>query len=152
MTVTICSRKEMELLLQHSLPQNTAIISFYDPPPKGLPPIDYSGKSDRVFQVALHDIDFDILDMFGLSYDTYFPEAEKLAEFILAAEAEGMDFICQCEYGQSRSAGCAAAILEYFCKNGISVFADYKYYPNQMVFNKISEALKRVGEKKSPAF
>ena len=152
MTVTICSRKEMELLLLRPLPKNTAVISFYDPPPKGLPPIDYFGKSDRVFQVALHDIDFDILDMFGLSYDTYFPEAEKLAEFILAAEAEGMDFICQCEYGQSRSAGCAAAILEYFCKNGISVFADYRYYPNQMVFNKVSEALKRVGEKKSSAF
>ena len=145
MTVTICSRKEMELILQNSLPKNTAVISFYDPPPKGLPPIDYSGKAGRVFQVALHDIDFDSLDMFGLSYDTYFPEAEKLAEFILAAEADGLDFICQCEYGQSRSAGCAAAILEYFCKSGISVFADYRYYPNQMVFNKVLEALRRAG-------
>lgn len=146
MTVKICSRKDMELLLQKSLPQNTAIISFYDPPPKGLEPIDYSEKSDRVFQVALHDIDFDILDMFGLSYDTYFPEADSLAEFILAAEADGLDFICQCEYGQSRSAGCAAAILEYFCKTGISVFADYRYYPNQMVYNKVYQALCKAGE------
>ena len=148
MTVTICSRKEMELLLRHSLPKTAAVISFYDPPPKGLPPIDYTGKADRVFQVALHDIDFDILDMFGLSYDTYFPEAEELAEFILGAETDGLDFICQCEYGQSRSAGCAAAILEYFCKTGISVFSDYRYYPNQMVFNKVAEALKRAGESK----
>ena len=146
MTVTICSRKEMEPLLQNFLPKNTAVISFYDPPPKGLPPIDYSDKAERVFQVALHDIDFDILDMFGLSYDTYFPEADSLAEFILAAETERLDFICQCEYGQSRSAGCAAAILEYFCKTGISVFADYRYYPNQMVYNKIYEALCKAGE------
>ena len=146
MTVTICSRKEMELLLRRSLPKTTAVISFYDPPPKGLPPIDYTGKADRIFQVALHDIDFDILDMFGLSYGTYFPEADDLARFIFAAEADGMDFICQCEYGQSRSAGCAAAILEYFCKTGISVFADYRYYPNQMVYNKIYEALCKVGE------
>ena len=136
----------MELLLQSSLPQTTAVISFYDPPPKGLPHIDYSGKAERVFQVALYDIDFDILDMFGLSYDTYFPDADELAEFILAAEADGMDFICQCEYGQSRSAGCAAAILEYFCRTGISAFADYRYYPNQMVYNKVYEALCKVGE------
>ena len=148
MTVTICSRKEMGLLLQNSLPQNIAVISFYDPPPKGLEPIDYSGKADHVFQVALRDIDYDILNMFGLSYDTYFPEAEELARFILDAKAEGLDFICQCEYGQSRSAGCGAAILEYFYKTGISVFADYRYYPNQMVFNKVFDALKRLGDKK----
>ena len=149
MTVTICSRKEMELLLQNSLPKNTAVISFYDPAPKGREPIDYAGKAEPVFQVALNDIDFDILDVFGLSYDTYFPEAEELAEFILTAEADGLDFLCQCEYGQSRSAGCAAAILEHFCKSGISVFADYRYYPNQMVFNKVLEALERVSAVRS---
>ena len=144
MNVKIYSRKAMETLLQQGIPENTAVISFYDPAPKGEPPIDYSGKAKRVFQVALHDIDFDILEMFGFSYDTYFPEADSLAEFILSARAEGMDFICQCEYGQSRSAGCGAAILEYFCKNGISVFADYRYYPNQMVYNKVYEALGRL--------
>lgn len=147
MNVKIYSRKAMEELFQQGIPENTAVISFYDPAPKGLPPIDYSGKAERVFQVALHDIDFDILEMFGLSYETYFPEADSLAEFILSAQAEGMDIICQCEYGQSRSAGCGAAILEYFCKTGISVFADYKYYPNQMVYNKVYEALCRAGEK-----
>lgn len=51
--------------------------------------------------------------------------------------------ICQCDYGQSRSAACAAAIIEYFEHRGISIFADYRYYPNQLVFNKIYEALER---------
>ena len=137
MNVKIYSRKAMEELFQQGISENTAIISFYDPAPKGREPIDYSGKAERVFQVALHDIDFDILEMFGLSYETYFPEADSLAEFILSAQAEDMDIVCQCEYGQSRSAGCGAAILEYFCKTGISVFADYRYYPNQMVYNKV---------------
>ena len=54
-----------------------------------------------------------------------------------------MDIICQCDYGQSRSAACAAAILEHFERNGISIFADYRYYPNQLVFNKVLKALKR---------
>lgn len=144
MNVKIYSRKAMDELLLQGFPKNTAVISFYDPAPKGREPIDYTGKADRVFQVALHDIDFDILEMFGLSYDTYFPEADRLAEFILSVQAEGMDIICQCEYGQSRSAACAAAILEYFCKTGISVFANYSYYPNQMVYNKVYEALCKV--------
>ncbi|MEY8508840.1 hypothetical protein AALA78_11480 [Lachnospiraceae bacterium 42-17] len=46
-----------------------------------------------------------------------------------------------CEYGQSRSAACASAILEHFYHNGISVFSDYRYYPNQMVFHKVFDAL-----------
>ena len=66
---------------------------------------------------------------------------ENLAEFIRQAHDDGLDIICQCEYGQSRSAACAAAILEHYCKNGISVFADYRYYPNQLVYNKIKNAL-----------
>ena len=54
-----------------------------------------------------------------------------------------MDLICQCEYGQSRSAACAAAILEFYDKNGISIFADYRYYPNQLVYNKVKDALEK---------
>ena len=45
------------------------------------------------------------------------------------------------DYGQSRSAGCAAAILEHFYRRGIDIFADYKYYPNQVVYHKIFDAL-----------
>ena len=60
----------------------------------------------------------------------------------------GMDIICQCEHGQSRSAACAAAIKEHFEKSGIEVFADYRYYPNQMIFNKLRDALSRRNHKK----
>ena len=76
-----------------------------------------------------------------MTVDTYLPEADRLADFIRKAHNDGLDILCQCEYGQSRSAACAAAILEHYCKNGISVFADYRYYPNQLVYNKIKNAL-----------
>ena len=52
-----------------------------------------------------------------------------------------MDILCQCDYGQSRSAACAAAVREFFCGEGIRIFADYRYYPNQLIFNKILSAL-----------
>ncbi len=137
MEVNIYSRKAVEELLQSGFPENTAVISFYDPPSRRratLPPVDYSGRVSRVFQVAVHDIDLSVLPQYGLTYDTYFTEADDLAEFIYTAKADGLNIICQCEYGESRSSACAAAILEHFCKNGIFIFADYRYYPNQVVY------------------
>lgn len=145
MKVDIYSRKTVEELLKNDFPKNTAVISFYDPPNirtgEISKPVDYKGKPERLFAVAVHDIDMDILEDYGLTFDTYFPESESLAEFIRQAHDDGLDIICQCEYGQSRSAACAAAILEHYCKDGISIFADYRYYPNQLIFNKVRKAL-----------
>lgn len=60
-----------------------------------------------------------------------------------------MDNICQREYDQSRSAGCAAAILEHFYHTGISVFTDYKRYPNRVLYHKIFDALENYTKKES---
>ena len=78
---------------------------------------------------------------FGLSYDTFMPQADALADFIRQAHDDGLDILCQCDYGQSRSAACCAAILEHYERRGIEIFADYRYYPNQVVFNRVREAL-----------
>ncbi len=145
MKVDIYSRKAIEKLLQNNFPKNAAVISFYDPvnPRTGESdkPVDYSHTANRVFTIAIHDIDLEVLQKYGLTYDTYFPEADDLAKFIYSAYNDNLNIICQCEYGQSRSAACASAILEHFYHNGISVFADYRYYPNQMVFHKVFDAL-----------
>lgn len=148
MKVTVYSRKAVESLLRNGFPENTAVISFYDPIDRrnknDYAPVDYSGKVGRAFYVPIYDIDIEVLGDLGLTYETYFHEVNVLAKFIDKAKNNGMDIICQCEYGQSRSAGCAAAILEYYNKNGISIFVDYRYYPNQLIFNKIYEALNRL--------
>lgn len=147
MNVTIYSRNKIEKLLSEEKIDNTAIISFHDPVGRGrrhledYNPIDFTGKFDRVMQIALHDLDPEALSDFDLTEETYFPEADALAEFIYKAKEDGLDIICQCEYCQSRSAGCAAAILQHFSKNGIDVFTDYRYYPNQLVYHKVIDAL-----------
>ena len=88
MTVKIYSRKAMEALLSKGNLENTAIISFHDPVDRGrrhledYEPIDFTSKCDRVMQIALHDLDPEALSDFGLSVDTYFPEADDLSEFI----------------------------------------------------------------------
>lgn len=152
MKVSIYSREEIEKIIDTDFPKNTAVISFYDP--KGirsdnLTPVDYKNKAEMVYQVAVYDIDIECLEDYGLTFDTYLPEAKEIAKFIYNAKEKGFDIICQCQYGQSRSAGCAAAILEHFEKNGISIFADYNYYPNQVVFNKMLKALDEVKEERN---
>ena len=150
-TVEILSRKEVEVLNKNFF-QKVAVISFYDPEWKGWgrsEPVDFSKKCDRVLQICLFDIDREALHDFGLSEETYFPEADKLAEFIYKAKEDGLDIICQCEYGQSRSAACAAAILQHFSKSGIEVFADYRYYPTQLVYHKVFDALNKYKKDKN---
>lgn len=149
MNVGIYSRERMEARLKEGGLGNAAVISFCDPPRRRrhtheeIAPIDYSEACERVMQIHLHDLDPDALPEVGLTVETYFPEADALAAFIYRARGEGMDILCQCEYGQSRSAGCAAAILEHFEGRGIDVFADYRYYPNQLVYHKVFDALGR---------
>ena len=151
--IKIMSREEAEHLIESSFPNNTAVISFYDPfDGRGLTrkeknqPVDYSNVCNDVFTVAVHDIDIETLPEYGLTFESYFPEASELACFIKRAVHDGMDIICQCEYGQSRSAACAAAIKEYYDHSGIEIFADYRYYPNQMIFNKLLAALQCINK------
>ena len=94
-----------------------------------------------MFYCEVDDLDLDYLTKKGYTYESFFPEAPELTEYINKAFRDGRDIICQCEYGQSRSAGCAAAILEHFYRRGIEIFADYKYYPNQVVYHKVFDAL-----------
>ena len=146
MNVSIYSREAIEAVIaQGDFPEKTAVISFYDPALKHLDKsythIDYSGVCESVFYSELDDLDLYYLADKGLTYETFFPEADDMARFIYAAHDKGMDIICQCEYGQSRSAATAAAIKEFFFHNGIDFFTDYRYYPNQVVYHKVFDAL-----------
>ncbi len=150
MNISIYSRDAIENLIDNDFPANVAVISFYDPNTskgyRNCTPVDYKNKCQKIFYVCINDIDIETLEDYGLTFETYFPEVDELADFIKQVNEDGLDIICQCEYGQSRSAACAAAIREFFYHDGITVFADYQYYPNQLVFNKILTALKNKGK------
>lgn len=146
MKIGIYSRKTIEKRITEKSLDGYAVVSFHDPKEKGVAEmerVDYTGACERVMYIALHDLDREALGEVGLDEQSYFPEADALAEFIYRAKEDGLNIICQCEYGQSRSAACAAAILEHFSRRGIDIFADYRYYPNQLVYHKIMDALGR---------
>ena len=147
MKVEIYSRKAIKDLMDKGFSQNVAVISFYTPNNKreGIQgPVDYRGLCKNVFYVCIPDIDIEILAEYGYTYESYLAQADDLANFIREAKANNLDIICQCDYGQSRSAACAAAILQHFEGRGIDIFADYRYYPNQLVYHKIFDSLENL--------
>ena len=146
MKVEIHSRMSIKKLIEEGFPKNTAVISFYTPQKMRRAEdvrIDYSGVCNKVFYISVPDIDLKCLSDYGYTYDTYIEDTKGLAEFIYEAKTNDMDIFCQCDFGQSRSAACAAAILEHFEHRGIDIFSDYKYYPNQLVYHKVYDALEK---------
>lgn len=141
MFVRIYSRKEMEsAIVKGDIWGRSAIISFCDSGTSPRDRVNFSGAYDRVMYVELDDLDIDEVD----DYDRFFLEADEVAQFIIDAfNDDVICLICQCEYGESRSAGCAAAIKEYFYKEGIEIFREYRYYPNKLVYNKLFDALEK---------
>ena len=55
--------------------------------------MDYSGICDTVFYSELEDLDLEVLKRKGYTYDTYFPEADDMAAFIVRAYADGKNII-----------------------------------------------------------
>lgn len=143
--VIIYSRAEIKNIIKQGLfPDNTAVITFYDTErDEDYRHVNYDNVTTNVFYCALDDVDYEFLISQANMYDEFFDYADDVADFIYEAYNSGKDIICQCDYGQSRSAGCAAAILQHFYRTGIDVFADYKRYPNQVVYYKIYDALER---------
>jgi len=138
MQVRIYTREEVETLLRQEFRDKVAVISFYD---LGTEPVDISSTSYEAIQISAEDIELDTLDLHGFTYETYFPEAEVLAHFVFYAKTAGLEIICQCESGRGLSAGCAAAIRQFFDRDGIEVFANYDYSPNRLIYHKILNAL-----------
>jgi hypothetical protein len=136
MRISICSRNAIYKMIKEGIADNTAIISFGDTIedyvkfPKGTDVLQIAFYDVRPFTVAKHH------------YDRILPQAKEIADYIICKRKEGKDLICQCDYGVSRSAGCAAAILEMWDHKGLEIFADYRYTPNQFVYNKVLKELR----------
>lgn len=140
MKIAIYSRKSIEYLLQSNFPQNTAVISFYDPDKfnsdKNYKLVDYSKKADNVLYIPLDD------------FQTELPEADKIAKFVYYAQSKNFGIICQCESGQNRSAGCAAAIQEHFYHSGDFIWNNHRFHPDEMVYYAVLNALDAFDENK----
>ena len=143
MNVKVYSKPKMQAAIeQNLLPKNLAVISFYNEPITVFSkPIDYSGVVDRFMQINLPDIDEEGFEGYGYTESSYFKEVDEVAKFIYKAHNDGFDFACQCQFGFSRSAACAAAILEHFEGRGNEILSNENYQPNKFIYEKLLKAL-----------
>lgn len=120
--------------IKNDFPFNTAVISFYD---EGFDPLDMKGKPVAEISKCINDIRW-----VGNPREWHRKDFEDIARFIHGCIEKDYDIICQCEFGVSRSSACAMAIKEYVFQNGIEVFRNRNYYPNQIFFNNIYDCLR----------
>ena len=103
-------------------------------------------EPDHVLRLYFDDVDNDLLNDESEG-EKYFmisnEQATLIADFYARVHNKVDTIICQCEHGQSRSAAIAAAFLEHQSGDGITIFADDRYYPNKIVFRKVLQALKK---------
>ncbi len=128
-------------LKHHEIGDDTAIVSFADTEDDF---IDFP-KNINVLKIPFSDIRPHCT--VEEHYYKLLPEAPKIAEFVDSNLKMNKNIICQCDYGVSRSAGLAAAIMEHYKHEGIKVFANYRYTPNQFVFNKVLAELNLLNKK-----
>lgn len=77
-------------------------------------------------------------------------QAEEIADFVLQNRKKVQRYIVHCEFGQSRSAGVAAAIRTYFEGNDGGIFRSRRYAPNRTCYHYVLNALRKRG--KMPGF
>lgn len=158
MKIEIHSLKSIEARAMLPFASHTILISMGDTNEE---PLRLQNKPDHILRLEFDDITLqEVKEEFDLpqsvtSTDVVLIEflhkknihifsdeqARQVAEFVLRHNSETEVLICQCHYGQSRSAGCAAAITEYFNGDGIDIFANDRYYPNKLVYRKVIKAL-----------
>lgn len=153
METIIMNRRNVIERAKRPFTDTTAVISITD---VGYPFAELEHLPQYRLEVAFNDVDGDVfLDELGsnptdeerLSLEKKYQmlsdkQAAEIATFYHKCLQKDIDIlIVQCEYGQSRSAAVVAAICEFESKDGITIFADDRYYPNKIVFRKVLRAL-----------
>lgn len=153
MNVYIYSQEDMEKMLKdNTFPEHVGVINIGEPLDKREPgyyrtpttSIDFVRLHNDVHAIYLYNMEAEELAENGLTKKTFFPHIERTVHFIKFRHSNEQDIICYSRHGISRSAACAAAILEYYYKKGDSIFSDGKYKPNKLIYNLLLEALREI--------
>ena len=144
MKVEIHSIQSLKRLAHKPFAPDTALISIGDFG-KELPLLEY--KPAHILRMEFDDvtpseIDYESSERYAFRLFSE-EQANQIADFVYRYWESRGTLLCQCHYGQSRSAAVAAAIKEHFYHNGIEIFADEqeRYCPNVYVFRLTLRAL-----------
>jgi predicted protein tyrosine phosphatase len=145
MKVEIHSIQSLKRRAHKPFAPDTALISIGDFG-KELPLLEY--KPAHILRMEFDDvtpseIDYESSERYAFRLFSE-EQANQIADFVYRYWESRGTLLCQCHYGQSRSAAVAAAIKEHFYHNGIEIFADEqeRYCPNVYVFRLTLRALR----------
>ena len=140
MKIEICSRVAIESRALTPFAQGTALISIAD---FGDTFAELRYKPGELLQLTFNDLPLGDDKAKEAQLHTMTDEqAGEIAVFYKRVCGKVETLICQCEYGESRSAAIAAAFLEYSAQRGKAVFASDAYCPNMSIYHKVLAALR----------
>lgn len=145
MRVEIYSAQSLKRRAHKPFASNTSLISIGDFGTE-LPSLEY--QPAHILRLEFDDVtpaEIDYESSGRYAFRLFSEEqANQIADFVYRYWEDGGTLLCQCHYGQSRSAAVAAAIKEHFYHNGIEIFADEqeRYCPNVYVFRLTLRALR----------
>lgn len=88
-----------------------------------------------ILYLSFYDISEETKSIFG-GYESMSPiDAILIRDFVLKWQNEVDEIWVQCEMGMSRSAGIAAAIMEYFDIDSKEILESNQYYPNRLCYD-----------------
>ena len=140
MIYEIMNRKEARYASGETSAPTTAIISITD-----------VGDEQNEFYPAswiyavLH-IQFDDVIERGHNCITK-TNAQEIAEFALENYDKAERLIVHCEFGQSRSAGVAAALCQHFEGHDNGISTDPRYFPNWTCYKYVLRALEEINSR-----
>ena len=145
MKVEIHSIQSLKRRAHKPFAPDTALISIGDFG-KELPLLEY--KPAHILRMEFDDVtpsEIDCESSERYAFRLFSEEqANQIADFVYRYWESRGTLLCQCHYGQSRSAAVAAARKEHFYHNEIVIFADEqeRYCPNVYVFRLTLRALR----------
>ena len=144
MKIEIHSIRSLKRLAHKPFMPDTALISIGDFGTE-FPPLEHQPAHILRLEfddITLSDIDYESSGRYAFRLFSE-EQANQIAAFVYRHREDCETLLCQCHYGQSRSAAVAVAIKEHFYHNGIDIFADEqeRYCPNLYVFRKTLQAL-----------
>ena len=149
MKVYIYSQEEIkELFKTNRFPKNVGVIKILNKrhsdgdADDSIPIMELISRTHHVHCLFIDDLKLEEINEQGLTIDTYFPRADRTALSIKIMYKNGCDIVCYSRHGRSRSAAFAAAILEYYNNNGVSILSDNRYSPNEILYKKLLKALR----------
>lgn len=133
--IALSREKAIRLSYSDSDFDNDKIIISIRDPNKVKPEFNINNSSIKdILYLSFYDISEETKSIFG-GYESMSPiDAILIRDFVLKWQNEIDAIWVQCEMGMSRSAGIAAALMEYYNIDSGYILNRSKYYPNLLCY------------------